>query len=418
MVTLTCFFEQGQDLGQIYVDQDDVEARVLDGTIDPAWLSEEGHNALTRNTMWVFGTDVGAMRGDSCNFASGTCTPRIGPELNNTWSRVETGTNTVQAIKKDGTLWAWGCNVYGQVGDKTIIDRSSPVQEASSTTTWDLMVYGTGGAHVLATKTDGTLWSWGNNGAFKLGNGDATSANQSSPVQEITSSTWISIGMNGSGSFGVKSNGTLWAWGCNGNPTTGSQNLGVNCSDGVCLLCPVQEASSATNWCFVGLTKTGAQSAIKTDGTLWAWGGNCAGEVGDNTSVNRSSPTQETTSSTDWCFSHHANGTAIAIKNEGTLWGWGLNGTRFVVGPGAQTTSFSSPVQEFSQSYGWCKASGCFHMMGLKIDGTLWGWTNFSFSGETGTNGVFSCSPVQEFHSLTTWCDVAARSFATFAIKG
>ena len=107
------------------------------------------------------------------------------------------------------------------------------------------------------------------------------------------------------------------------------------------------------------------------------------------------------------------------LKNDGSFWGWGINGTRFVVGAAPQTTCFSSPVQEFSQSYGWCKADACYHNMALKVDGTLWGWTNFQLRGELGdAMSGGGCSPTQEYHSLTTWCDISVRAWATFAIKG
>jgi len=413
MVTLTCFFEQNTDLGQIYVDQDDIEARVLDGTIDPAYLSKEGHEALTKNTLWVMGDQGDTGWGDSCRYATSTCSPRIGPEQNNSWAKVAAGACHVNIIKTDGTLWAWGQNNCGQLGTSNVINTSSPVQEFCSASNWDCII--SLAFNTSALKADGSLWLWGAGTGGRLANNSQTSV--SKPTREVTSSTWMSIGANAGGqaNFGVKTNGTLWTWGCNGS----YGNMAINCSTGTCRLTPVQVSSTSSNWCFVSLARINASSAIKTDGTLWAWGQGDNGAIGDNNNINRSSPVQEVTNGTDWCYSAGGNGTTIALKNDGSFWGWGINGTRFVVGAAPQTTCFSSPVQEFSQSYGWCKADACYHNMALKVDGTLWGWTNFQLRGELGdAMSGGGCSPTQEYHSLTTWCDISVRAWATFAIKG
>ena len=101
------------------------------------------------------------------------------------------------AIKTDGTLWSWGYGLEGQIGDNNALNRSSPVQEITSSTTW-CFISGT-----KAIKKDGSLWAWGWNGCGQLGDGTIT--NRSSPVRESTlSNNWSSVSSAGSVTIGLK----------------------------------------------------------------------------------------------------------------------------------------------------------------------------------------------------------------------
>jgi alpha-tubulin suppressor-like RCC1 family protein len=115
-------------------------------------------------------------------------------------------------IKTDGTLWTWGLNYYGQLGDSSIVDKSSPVQTVSAGTNWQTAACGF--LHTVAVKKDGTLWSWGYGIYGQIGQGANVSV--SSPVQTLLGgTTWSKIDCGYYHTIAQKSDGTIWSWGSN-----------------------------------------------------------------------------------------------------------------------------------------------------------------------------------------------------------
>ena len=187
--------------------------------------------ASWNNTNWVSGTSTTSYSANvsfSLSSSSGTKTVYVwfkdsagnvsvvvsdsitySPTTTN-WSSVSAGYYHTIAIKTDGTLWAWGFNNYGQLGDGTTTNRSSPTQIGSGTN-WSSV--SAGGYHTVAIKTDGTLWVWGNNGNGKLG--DGTTTDRYSPVQIGSGTNWSSVSTGGHHTIAIKTDGTLWAWGYN-----------------------------------------------------------------------------------------------------------------------------------------------------------------------------------------------------------
>ena len=216
---------------------------------------------------------------------------------------------------RSGNLWVWGMNsyagyAYGVLGDNTNISKSSPVQTITRGTNWKQVVchhY-----HTIATKTDGTLWTWGRNNYGQLG--DNTITNKSSPVQTIAFGTnWKQISGGYSQTSAIKTDGTLWSWGFNLFGVLGDNTLTSRSS-------PVQTIARGTNWMQVSADL--ATAAIKTDGTLWMWGRNTDGELGDNTIAHKSSPVQTVALGTNWKQVASENYSTAAIKTDGTLWCW------------------------------------------------------------------------------------------------
>jgi alpha-tubulin suppressor-like RCC1 family protein len=215
------------------------------------------------------------------------------------------------------------------LGDGTIVDKSSPVQIGALS---DWSQVSAGSNHSLATKTNGTLWAWGLNGSGQLGDGP-NFVNKSSPIQIGALSDWSQVSGGGNHSLAIKTNGTLWAWGA---ATSGQLGDGTTVSKSS----PVQ-IGALSDWSQV--SGGGSHSlAIKTNGTLWAWGRGNEGQLGDGTTVSKSSPIQIGALS-DWSQVRGAGNASLAIKTDGTLWAWGL-GASGQLGDGTIVNK-SSPVQ-------------------------------------------------------------------------
>lgn len=279
------------------------------------------------------------------------------------WSGVSAGNQFSLIVSSSGKAFSFGTNVWGRLGLGDTTNRSSPVQ-IGALTNW--YKFGGGGSHRLAVKTNGTLWSWGSNWGGELGNGTSGAYyHTSSPAQIGSSTDWASVsnGTNNAFSLAVKTNGTLWAFGYN---DVGQLGL----SDTTNRSSPTQ-VGALTNWSKVAAGRK-SSAAIKTDGTLWCWGRNNYGQIGDGTTTDRSSPVQIGTG-TNWSNVSAGFYFTIAVKTDGTLWSWGSHRTVGALGLG-NSTNYSSPKQIGSLT-NWSSVScGSGHTLALKTDGTLWGW--------------------------------------------
>jgi alpha-tubulin suppressor-like RCC1 family protein len=323
------------------------------------------------------------------------------------WKQVANGYNFCAAIKTDGTLWTWGAGAQGHLGTNDVTNRSTPVTTFSGGTNWKQV--GCGAFHIAAIKTDGTLWTWGGNSNGQLGINDVT--NRSTPVTTFAGGTnWKQVGCGAFHIAAIKTDGTLWTW---GGGTAGQ--LGTN--DVTNRSTPVTTFAGGTNWKQVGC---GGQhtAAIKTDGTLWTWGYGLA--TGANTGTSRSTPVTTFAGGSSWKQVSSGASHTAAIKTDGTLWTWGLNAGPF--GPGAlgtnDTTNRSTPVTTFAGGTNW-KQVGCGgqHTAAIKTDGTLWTW---GYGLATGANtGTSRSTPVTTFAGGTNWKQVSASgsSYYTSAVQ-
>jgi hypothetical protein len=299
---------------------------------DWASVTAGGSNTFavrTDGTLWGWGdNEFGQLGlGDTTDRTSPT---QVGTDTD--WLTASTGNGHTLALRTDGTLWAWGSNDSGQLGLGDTTNRTSPTQVGTATT-WASIA--TGGNHALAVRTDGTLWAWGNGGQGKLGLGDTS--NRTSPTQVGTATTWATASGGNGHTLAVRTDGTLWAWGQNNN---GQLGLG----DTTGRTSPTQVGTD-TNWASVstgGITAGGNHSlGVRTDGTLWAWGNNGQGRLGLGDTTNRTSPTQVGTD-TDWADVAAGNH-SLGLRTDGTLWAWGSNGSG-QLGLG-DTTDRWSPTQ-------------------------------------------------------------------------
>lgn len=321
------------------------------------------------------------------------------------WVSVSGGDCFATALKLNGTIWSWGVNSSGQLGDRTVSVKCSPVQEITSSTNW--CIARAGGNNTGAIKSDGTLWTWGSGTCHALGTGSLSSS--CSPVRENSSSAnWSKVDVGARSFMGaIKTDGSLWSWGHNDVGQLGDNSISTRCS-------PVREASSSTNWCFLSLGGCHT-SAIKTDGSLWSWGNNCGaigsnpGQLGDGTTVSKCSPVREITSDTTWKTVAANCLTSQALKSDGSIWLWGVTNFQSI-------GSRCSPIQETTSSYDWYKHSTFVSSAAIKTDGTLWGW-GYNICGLFGNNNTTTITIPSQISIDTTWKDVDLTTWNLHAIK-
>ena len=375
-----------------------------------AGINKPGFNPLAAQTTttyynlygWGFNNYGQLGTGNTTNYSS----PVVVGSLTN-WLTVSTSYGTSASVKTDGTLWTWGYNVYGQLGLGNQTYYSSPKQ-VGSLTNWKQVStsnYGQSQPMTAAVKTDGTLWTWGRNYFGGLGLGNTTS--YSSPKQVGALTNWLNVQTGGNWALAIKTNGTLWGWGGNGFGQLGIGNQ-TNYSS-------PKQVGALTNWATIAIPTTNPifVLAVKTDGTLWSWGGNPQGQLGLNNTTYYSSPKQ-VGSLTNWSkIANSGSYYSMAIKTDGTLWGWGDN-TSGRLGLGNITT-YSSPKQVGALT-NWSRiATGRNNSMSIKTDGTLWAWGGNS-SGELGLGNTTNYSSPKQVGALNQWLTVSAGNYATLAL--
>ena len=357
--------------------------------VSPVFNSSSG-------TLWSWGYNSNGQLGD------GTLMSRPTPDqitaLGSINVAIVTGWYYSINLKSDGTVWTWGSNAYGQLGDGTSMDRPTAAQVSGL----ENIVKVAGGAeHSLALKSDGTVWAWGHNYRGQLG--DGTIIDRPIPVQAIDLNNIIAVAAGTVHSMALKSDGKVWAWGRNrygqlGDGTTTDRPT------------PLQIASLNNVTAIAGCG--GYSLALKSDGTVWAWGENSYGQLGDGTTDQRLTPVPVSGLNNVVAISCGGEHT-VALKSDGTVWTWGSNGGG-ELGDGT-TTQRSLPGQVPSLNNIAAIAAGGQHTMALKSDKTAWAW-GWNGYGQLGDGTTTDRSTPVQISGLTNVVAIAG-SYHTLAIK-
>jgi hypothetical protein len=385
--------------------------------------------------LWGWGNNGNGRVGNNNPSGSTASTPVTTSAGGSNWKQISTGNSGASAIKTDGTLWVWGNNGNTQLGGFVGGLTSSvctPITTFGGGTDWKQC--SSGGYSTAAIKTDGTLWVWGAGSSGELGNnvtGAGAVSNRCTPVTTfLGGNNWKQVSCGTQFMAAIKTDGTLWTWGNNFCGTLGINAIGT----GTFRCTPVTTFAGGNNWkqvsCGIinaplqaisaGIQTATSIAAIKTDGTLWTWGTNNWGQLGINVvtvgTLVRCTPVTTFAGGNNWKQISCGAQAMAAIKTDGTLWVWGRN----VGNIGDNTTLLhrSIPVTTFAGGTNWKQvACGFQNTSAIKTDGTLWVWgaTNIAQLGILSTLNSIS-TPVTTFAGGSNWKQVSGPTFSRHAI--
>ena len=280
-------------------------------------------------------------------------------------------------IKSDGSLWAWGSNEFGQLGDGTTVDKYVPVKIMD-----DVMSVSAGGVHSTAIKSDGSLWVWGGNQYGQLG--DSSTEDRHIPMQILNDVSFVDAGERQTAV--IKKDGNLWMWGSNEYGQLGDGTT-VDKRDPAKILEGVNTVSTSYN----------NTMAVKLDGSLWAWGRNEYGQLGDGsrtvlgyddkwnqieiTNYDKHSPVKIMDNVS---FVSVGRYHSMAVKTDNSLWAWGWN-SRGQLGDG--TNRNQNTPMKIMDGVSYISASG-FSSMAIMTDGSMWAWGDGRFINSDNASGT------------------------------
>lgn len=291
----------------------------------------DNHILAVKNdgTLWAWGSNNYGKCGPS--FQNYTNTPtQVGSE--NNWLKASPAIYHSMTIKTNGDLYGWGYNYYGNIGVGTSGNNNAiiPFSVHIGNSTWTSIACGND--FTIAINSNGSLWGWGDNSQGQLGDGSTTF--KTIPTQIGTSNSWQKVATGYFKGYAIKLDGTLWTWGINFLTQIGNSNnwqfitrdYAIK-NDGTLwnISSTPYQIGSDNNWISISKNYQGNhQLALKSDGTLWAWGENGYGELGDGTNINREFPTQ-IGSNSNWSSISAGQRYSLALNSNGELWTWGLN---------------------------------------------------------------------------------------------
>ena len=419
---------------QVGEDDDWVAISVLDAYV--LALKADG-------TLWAWGENSQGQLGLGHTSSPSTPTP-VGEDAD--WARVSAGLQSSFGIRQDGSLWAWGRNGAGQLGVGDLSNKLTPTPADTEHEDW-VAVRG-GGVFAVAVRADGSLWTWGLHdppGEWEsIGLSEAQLAEHCdsdnrcrSPVLlEQFGTDWVAVDINVMtyAVFGVQSDGRLRAFGNDGyledEGLSATRHGQLGCTpDGVRLglYCKDMPVFTGTPFSSGGLLQAGQ---------LAVWGGNTDGTLGLGDSDHRNVPVRHPFAD-DWAMVsiNQGQGTiaghALGIRSDGSLWGWGLNGTG-ALGLGESGGSYPTPIR-IGEANDWRRVwasqdiEAGYFSLALKEDGTLWAWGR-SASGALGlgqatppgcedSGGDYVCTTPQQVGSDDDWQAISVNHHAVLGLK-
>lgn len=363
-----------------------------DGTvIDPAPFGGYTESGLTPHTTYTYAVEAYDSGGQL--LAADTVAVKTSPV------KISSNHGNTLVLKEDGTVWAWGANTNGELGQGvTFTHSTSPVQVQGLDRVVDISA---GYNHELAVKSDGTVWAWGNNFTGALGI-TTSYFQQATPIQ-VPNVTDVKAVAGGDGfSLALKKDGTVWAWGGNSDGRLGDGTKSY-------ISGPVQVAGLEN---VTAIASQWAHSfALKADGTVWGWGNNADGQLGGSDPV---LVPRQMAGLTDVIAIEAGGRHSLFLKADGTLWGLGRNDDG-PVGVWMEQRQ-RTPVKVMDDVVGM--AAGQFHSVAVKRDGSVWAWGE-NRSGEVGDLTLTSrFVPVRVGSVVTNAVAVAAGSGHSAVVRG
>jgi alpha-tubulin suppressor-like RCC1 family protein len=292
-------------------------------------------------------------------------------------------------LKNDGTVWTWGSNSNGQLGNNSTTDSHIPVQVGVLS---GMTVIAAGNNFTVAVKNDGTVWAWGSNSNGQLGNGTNGPGTDSNIPVQVSGTSGLSgvvgVAAGSNHTVALTSSGAVWAWGGNGNGQLGNgTTTDSNIPLGVGGLASIMAIAAGNNF-------TVALKNVTLDSSVLAWGSNNNGQLGNGTTTDVYVPVQVSGMVGTGAIGIAAGfDHAVAMKTDGTVWTWGGN-SNGQLGNGT-TTGSVTPVQVSGMSGVAAVAAGEKDTVTFKIDSTVWAW-GYNFYGQLGNNSTTDSSiPVQ-----------------------
>jgi alpha-tubulin suppressor-like RCC1 family protein len=280
------------------------------------------------------------------------------------------------ALRSDGTIWTWGRNDFGSLGDGTTIDRDTPIAVPDLS---DVVAIDANGSLSLALRSDGTVWRWG----LMFAEPELTPSHLSpAPVPGLDDVVAIAAG-NALHALALRADGTVWGWGMNVRGQIGPDAPNLEQTSTPVLIPNLTDVIAIA----AGIDHS---LALRADGTVWAWGSNERGELGDGTGADSSVPVMVSALSGVKAIAA-GDQHCLAVTADGAVWAWGVN-SYGQIGDGAYSDQLT-PVPVLNLSDVVVIDAGPFHSLALRSDGTLWGWGN-NYHGQLGDGKPGADSPV------------------------
>lgn len=325
---------------------------------------------LSDGSLWAWGSNFYGLMGNDSIIQVANPLPKKVPVSN--VSAISTSENNAAALKEDGTVWIWGSCGNGELGNGSQdvnVFTSIPTKAYIS----NVKVISVGSYYIVALKDDGTVWVWGYNRDGRLG--DDTKSDKPFPSHVIGLKNITDVKAYAFHALAIDDRGNVWTWGCN---MTG---VGPNSTNDIITpeRVPISNVKAISAGAFHSL-------ALKDDGTVWAWGNNDHGELGDGTNITSYIPVM-VKGLNDVMAIDAATFYSVALKKDGTVWEWGRNDGRLGIGETSDLGAIYPTPQKVLIDHVKAISAGTSHTLALKDDGTVWSW-GYNFNGQLGNGEV------------------------------